>query len=117
MAICLLDAVKENDERVRVNVLHYKPERLAAERRAGGIMLEKKTVADIPQPEAIKGKTPVLYVNPKTGEFWHEYIDRPLTQEELMTGLMEKIDQLLDNHDELLAELKNSNGGGVEASK
>lgn len=56
------------------------------------------TVSSIPIPENIEGKTPILYVNPVTKNFWYEYEDRTLTPEE-------QIQQLLDANAELTYQL------------
>ena len=54
----------------------------------------------------IKGKNPVLYANPKTGKLWFEYENRPLTQEEIMAELVEKLDALLMKQDTLISLLQ-----------
>ena len=111
MTICLLNTIKETDERVRVGVIHYKPKRLNTEQRSAGIMLNGLTEADIPEPEIQRGKNPVLYANPKTQEMWYEYVDRPFTQEEIMEELTAKIDALITKQDELVTLLKDSKTG------
>ncbi len=54
----------------------------------------------------IKGKIPVLYANPETQELWFEYENRPLTQEEIMAELVEKLDALLMKQDTLISLLQ-----------
>lgn len=49
----------------------------------------------IPDPVVYKGKSPVLFVNPDNSEAWYEYVDRPLTQEEVIEEQNSKIDTLL----------------------
>jgi hypothetical protein len=90
--ICLF-CTPETDTRYRVHTIHYKPERLSAERRAAGHMVDL-TDADIPRPEQLPRKSPVLYWNPETNELWYEYIDRPPTQDELLQEYMDKLDAL-----------------------
>ncbi|MFA5557919.1 MAG: hypothetical protein WDA59_00460, partial [Methanofastidiosum sp.] len=64
MALCLLGVIGESPERVRVNgAVHYKPEKLTAKQRNAGVMLDGLTEKDVPKPEMIKGKNPVLFVN------------------------------------------------------
>lgn len=107
MALCLLGTIAESAGRVRVaGAVHYKPEKLSAKQRNAGVMLGGLTEKDVPQPEIIKGKNPVLYANPKTGKLWFEYEDRPLTQEELMAELIEKLDVLITKQDTLISLLQ-----------
>ena len=107
MALCLLGVIQESADRVRVaGAVHYKPEKLSAKQRDAGVMLDGLTEKDVPKPEMIKGKNPVLYANPKTGKLWFEYEDRPLTQEELMVELIEKLDLLLVKQDALISLLQ-----------
>jgi len=65
--------------------MHYMPEQLTAEERAKGV-----SVPEIPEAERIRGKAAALYVNPQTGDLWHEYVNVPLTQEEHMEDLREQ---------------------------
>lgn len=75
----------ESETRGKVYLMHYMPDQLTAEERAKGV-----SVSEIPEAERIRGKAAVLYVNPKTGELWHEHVDIPLTQEEQMEDLREQ---------------------------
>jgi hypothetical protein len=84
--LCLLNSVQESATRLRVGVIHYKPERLTQAQRDAGIIVDA-TEADLPQPEERRGEAPVLYYDPTTGAFWYEYVSRPLTQEEQIAGL------------------------------
>jgi len=106
--ICLLNNVIESPECVRVGVIHYKPERLTEEQRRSGIMLDL-TEVDMPKPEERPRKAPVLYCNPKTKALWYEYIDRPPTQEELMSDLLGKIDTLINKQDAIISRLEKLN--------
>ncbi len=72
----------ETESRARVSFVHYVPSQLPETVLATGILVE-----DIPEPEVIERKAPVLYFNPQTSELWYEYIDRPLTQEEQLADL------------------------------
>jgi hypothetical protein len=102
--ICLLDSVRESDDRVRVNIIHYKPERLTAAQRGSGIMVDK-VEADLPQPEDRARETPVLYFNPNTQAFWYEYMPRPATQEELLVETIEKLNAVATKLDDLVGKL------------
>jgi hypothetical protein len=55
-------------------------------------------VESIPDPQQIEGKIPHLYYRPSTNEFYYEYVDRPLTQEE-------QIQQLINANAELTYKL------------
>ena len=69
---------KETDIKAKVMLIYY--ETPPKELLDGGNYI---TIEDIPEPEQVKGKSALPYCNPETGDFWYEYIDRPLTQEEL----------------------------------
>lgn len=77
----------------RVTVIHYKPERLTAPRREAAMLIENEA---LPKAESRPGKSAVLYVNPQNKEPWYEYEDRPLTQEELLTEISQKLTTLID---------------------
>ena len=77
----------------RVTVIHYKPELLSAEQKKAIILIENEA---LPKAEDRPGKRAVLYVNPQTKELWHEYEDRPPTQEELLTEISQKLTTLID---------------------
>ena len=79
----------------RVGVIHYKPERLTAEQKANAILLDI-TEADLPKADIIAGKSGVLYINPQTKELWYEYEDRPLSQEELLMEISQKLTELIN---------------------
>ena len=79
----------------RVTNIHYKPERLTAEQKQAAIILpiDEK---DMPERENRPGKFAALYINPQTEELWVEYEDRPLTQEELLMEISQKLTNLID---------------------
>lgn len=87
----------ETETRAKVMLIHYAPEQLDEATRARGI-----EVAEVPQPEEIEGKIALPYVNPQTGEFWYEYVDRELTPEERIAQL-----------EQALLELSMVMGGGT----
>lgn len=80
---------KTNDEFGTVNLIYYEqpPEEL----------LEKDyvVVEDLPEPEILPRKNPVLRVNLQDQTTYYDYIDRALTQEEIMEEQNAKIDLLL----------------------
>lgn len=80
---------KETDTRAKVTLIHYQPDLLDEERRAEGIEVE-----NIPEKENLKGKTALPYINPETAEFWYEYIDRPLTSEEVAEEYQNEVDSI-----------------------
>jgi len=93
--LCLFNCVVESKDRVRVGGIHYKPmTHLTEEQRDRGIMVDA-TEEDVPQPEMLKGKQAILYFNPSTKQFWHEYVERPLTQEELLADVVERLDAVI----------------------
>ena len=95
MTICLLKNTIETPTRVRVGVIHYKPEKLPPEVRESGIMLPLMTEGTMPRPTQEVGKAGVLYINPVTKKLWYEYVDRPLSQEELLAKVVERLDTLI----------------------
>jgi hypothetical protein len=54
-------------------------------------------VDEIPEPQQIEGKIPVMYYNPQTNNVYYEYIDRPLTPEEELRQRIELMQQALDD--------------------
>jgi hypothetical protein len=60
-------------------------------------------VEEIPTPEMIAGKTPVLMYNVQTNELYYEYIDRQLTPEEKLQ-LLEQENQELKNRIEIMQQ-------------
>ncbi|MEG6521185.1 hypothetical protein [Desulfotomaculum sp. 1211_IL3151] len=91
----------EKENKAKVSFVHFKPEMLKEEEKHDGIMLDSDNV---PEPENVKYKMPVLYINPETGELWHEYIDveptdiEKLQQENIILGqqLVEKKLQIME---------------------
>lgn len=65
----------EAADRGKVTFVHYNPERLSAQERALGISVDA-----VPEFDRLSGKSAVLYINPQTGDLWHEYVDIPTTQ-------------------------------------
>ena len=66
---------------------------------------------EIPKEEYLVGKISKLYCNPQTGELWYEYVDRPLTSEEIANQkLVEQQAQI----DELTLMLGDMILGGIE---
>lgn len=82
----------------KVTRQHYKPfdEQYGLHRTQEELEQEGILVENLPNPEAIPYKNPVLYCNPQTKEVWYEYEDRPLTPEEEMRQRIELMQQALD---------------------
>ncbi|MGJ3203731.1 hypothetical protein [Geobacillus thermoleovorans] len=55
-----------------------------------------------PMPESIIGKRPVLYANLVTKELFYEYVDAPLTQDERIILLEERLTFIQQALDDLL---------------
>lgn len=95
MPMIFLAKEDEGKEKARVELIHYMPddpvEGLPDEIKQQGIRVE--SVPEPPEPK--RGKSAVLYCNPKTGELWYEYVDRPLTPEELAQEQSEKLDLIM----------------------
>lgn len=87
---------QETDERARIMMVHNRPEELDPETRERGI-----DVQNIPEPEVRKGKRALPYINPKTGEIWYEYVDREMTETELLEEVLERLDSLENKIDAL----------------
>lgn len=81
----------ETDEKARV-VLIYNIE--PPEELRNKSYFEVDTVPD-PDPEQQVGKTALPYCNPKTKEFWYEYVDRPLTIEELTSNRVTELEEAI----------------------
>ena len=71
-----------NDNKYKVNFVHYKPELLLD--TSNGILVDK-----LPEPTQQDGKVAVLYINIDTKEPFYEYEDIPKTGEDKI-GFLEK---------------------------
>ncbi|WP_017435149.1 hypothetical protein [Saccharococcus caldoxylosilyticus] len=94
----------EVDDNGLVTFAHYKPfdekdglGKTEAELRQTGYLVES-----IPEPEAIPGKIPVLKFDKINERFYYEYIDRPLTPEEEVQQLKERITLMQQALDDLI---------------
>ena len=76
--------------KAKVGVIHYRPDLLNEEQKARAIVVDS-----VPEAVQQKGKSAQLYINPQTKEMWFEYTDRPLTQEELLQDISDKLDTLI----------------------
>lgn len=65
----------------------------------------------VPTPTRKEGKSAVLYCNPETKELWYEYVNRPLTSEELLNKKIQEQEQAIA---ELTLLLSTAMQGGVE---
>ncbi len=86
---------KETKTRARVTLIHNMPDDpeqgLPEDVKKQGIEIK----ALPPKPEKQRGKGIVLFCNPKTSKVWYEYVNRSLTQEELIEVQNEKLDLLI----------------------
>lgn len=85
------------DERgLRVTFRHYKPfdEKDGMGKTEEELLQIGALVDDIPQPEQIPGKEPILYYNPENNTVYYEYEDKPLTPEERIAQLEQAILEL-----------------------
>lgn len=78
------------DENNKVTSYHSNPHLLSDEERQNGIMVDT-----IPETEYRKGKSANLFYDKSTNSVYVEYVDRPLTQEELMGDMKNDIDYLV----------------------
>lgn len=86
---------KESETKAIVTLIHYMPddpvEGLPDDIKSKGVYVDS-----LPEPLPYRrGKSVQLCYNPSTGELWHEYVDRPLTPEELMQEQNEKLDLIM----------------------
>ena len=97
---------KETDTRAKVVLIYHvePPEELL---NKGNYI----TATNIEEPEQKTGKTALPYCNPQTGEFWYEYVDRPLTQEEILNQKIQSQEQAIAELTLLLSTLMQ---GGAE---
>ncbi len=84
-------AKPETDTKARVNLIYNVEPPQELKDRTDLVMVEGERI----EKENRKGKKALPYVNPQTGEFWYEYVDRPLTQDEILAEQDERIDLLL----------------------
>ena len=88
----LLKGIKESDERLRVTIIYNldAPENKDID-QTDGVIVQNEPV----KPKRKRGISHVLYANPKTGEYWYEDVERPLTQEEMLEEQNEKLDLIM----------------------
>lgn len=63
------------------------------------------TVTNIEEPEQKTGKTALPYYNPETGDFWYEYVDKPLTPEELANQKIQEQQAQIDELTLLIGDM------------
>lgn len=112
-----VNLIKEQGKKTEVGVIHYAPfdpdyglnmteEELLA---AGFILVESVPVAED------NGKMPTLYFNDETGEFFYEYKERELTEDEILrkdsAESKAKISALEDLTGQLIMEIAMLKGG------
>lgn len=73
----------ETAERLKVNAINHTSDTIPLDAKQTVLKVDT-----LPAKEILYGKRAVTYANPKTGEIWYEYVDRPLTQEEVIGDLV-----------------------------
>ena len=85
--------------RARIMAVIYKHEGLFEEQKKSGFYADH-----LPEPDASKEGTPVLYANPETKELWYEYLPAP--EAPLYANTTEgRLQKEIDDLKLLLAEL------------
>jgi len=100
---------KENENKAFVELIYYQQPESVQDvlLNYDGYLIKD----EIPKEEYLVGKISKLYCNPQTGELWYEYVDRPLTSEEIANQkLVEQQAQI----DELTLMLGDMILGGIE---
>ena len=98
-----------SEDRARVYSLDYRWDSISDEEMESGIVVEYEEAANVPP-----GKLDVLYVNPLTGESWHEFEDRLLSPEEQIREMQKEVATAKNNEARIadielaLAELLNT---------
>jgi hypothetical protein len=92
MALIFLENTNENIK--TVTSIHYQPQLLPQEVASKGIEISE---SEIPTPQDIIGKIPVLKYNTTNHTLFYEYVDRPLTPEEELRQRIELMQQALDD--------------------
>lgn len=69
------------EKKGRVYLVHYQPEMLPEHLRQKGVWVDEIPAPPLRTAETADSK-PVLYVNPETGEVWHEFEARTQSRPE-----------------------------------
>lgn len=80
----------EKDERgLKVTFTHYMPfdQKHGLGKSEQELRQTGALVGNIPEPEQIEGKIPVLYYNADTNSVYYEYEDKPLTEQDRIAQL------------------------------
>jgi hypothetical protein len=101
----------------RITVIHYRPELLSPEERRGALFLEQSELP--PEPEVGPGQRAELWlqdgyeVQPEQDKSYISGKDlewrlfaRPLTQEELLAAVCDRLDLLLARQDQIIELLR-----------
>lgn len=75
-----------DDKKAIVTLVHHKPELLTEEERVEGFKMQ-----EFPVPEQREGFYGVAYMNLETMQPYFEYVEKPLTPEEIMQKEIEKL--------------------------
>lgn len=98
MEVVFMKYIEINDEN-RVIFIHYQPfdpinglGKSEDELKESGYLVE-----DILEEEPIEGKLQSLYYDPSTEKMWIEYYDAPLTEEQKVDIMNEKLELIMMN--------------------
>ncbi|MBU5439314.1 hypothetical protein KQI42_14920 [Tissierella sp. MSJ-40] len=95
---------KETDTRAKVMLIYYTEPPQELMDRGNYIMVE-----NLIEPNVIEGKTSLPYCNPQTGEFWYEYVDRPLAEEEINSKKLNELEGTIMELTTIIAQLQGGN--------
>lgn len=81
---------KETDTKAKVTLIYHVEPPVELTNKGSYI-----TVNNIPEPEHIEGKAPILHCNPKIKELWYKYENIPLTEVELQKEKIQELENAL----------------------
>ncbi|PAQ15081.1 hypothetical protein CD798_08545 [Bacillaceae bacterium SAOS 7] len=81
---------KENEQRAKVVLVHYNPDQLPQEMIGNGVIVDA-----FEQPEVPMNKIPIVYWNYNDKKVEVEFLDRPLTPEEITQQLQADLGNVL----------------------
>ena len=70
--------------------VHARPDLLTEEQKRGSILVD-----EVPEPERILGKAPVMRVDMEAGRIWYEYVDAPDTDPEVLHLRLQDVEKRL----------------------
>lgn len=73
---------EETETKAKVELIHYEPDQLSDKEKAEGFL-----VNNVPDPIPQGKKVAILYFNPQSKDFWYEYVDAQLPEEDRIAKL------------------------------